>query len=199
MIATPTSAWTVVLIVEDDSDGRAIAELASRSGCRARLDWLPAGGIGNIKRNAERLIGLAKDRVDDGTGCVAVLVDRDSKDPSREEPHRTISRACRRAKVEFIAAREALEAWFLTDAGICAWLGLAQTPRTDGIANPKRRVALAFDKKLGRPYRKRRARVEVARQCTGVDGTRNESLRRALGAMDICPGVSSTPSSERKR
>lgn len=198
-MATSRSSWTVVLIVEDDSDGRAIAELASRSGCHARVDWLPAGGIGNIRRNAERLIGLARDRVDNGTGCVAVLVDRDSKDPSRDEPHRTISRACRRAKVEFIAAREAIEAWFLADAGICAWLGLAQPARTDSIANPKQRVALAFDKKLGRPYRKRRARVEVARQCSGVDRTRNESLGHALGAVDTCLGVTSTPNSGRKR
>ena len=187
-----SSPWTVVLIVEDDSDGRAIAELASRSGCRARVDWLPAGGIGNIKRNADRLIRLAGDRIDGANGCVAVLVDRDSKDPSTEEPHRTIWRACRRARVEFIAVREAVEAWFLADPGICTWLGLTQPVRTDSIANPKKRVAVAFDKKTGRPYRKRRARVEVARQCTGVDRARNESLSLALRAVDTCLGVTVT-------
>jgi hypothetical protein len=186
VITKPSPLWTVVLIVEDDSDGRAIAELASRSGCRARFDWLPAGGIGNIKRNAERLVSLAKDRVDNGSGCVAIVVDRDSKDPARDELHRTISRACKRAKVEFIAAREAVEAWFLADAGICSWLGLPQSSRTDTIRDPKRRVAAAFDRKLGRPYRKRRARVEVARQGSGVDTKRNESLRHALRTVDAC-------------
>ena len=197
MIAKISSSWTVVLIVEDDSDGRAIMELASRSGHPARFDWLPAGGIGNIKRNAERLIGLARDRLDGRPGCVAILVDRDSKDPARDEPHRTILRVCKRVKVEFVAAREAVEAWFLTDAGICAWLGLTQPSRTDTVRDPKRRVAAAFDRKLGRPYRKRRARVEVARQGNGVDVARNESLRRALDVVDACLSRSKSESTGR--
>jgi hypothetical protein len=181
-----SATWTVVLVVEDDSDGQAIAELAARSGCRARVDWLPANGIGNIKRNTERLIALARDRVSDGRGCVGIVVDRDQRDPSRDEPHRTIARMCRKARVEFIAAREAIEAWFLADTGICRWLGVSQSGRTDVIRNPKQRVATAFDKRVGRPYRRRRARLEVARQASGVDRSRNDSLQKALAALDSC-------------
>lgn len=181
--------WKVVLVVEDDSDGRAISELAARSGLVAQFDWLPAGGVGNIKRNAEKLISLARDRLEGGRGCVAVVVDRDCNNPSRDEPHRTISRACRRAKAEFIAAREALEAWFLTDASVCTWLGLTQLSRTDTIHNPKQRVERAFYKKTGRPYRRRRARLEVARHSAGVDTSKNVSAQHALGAIRKCLGT----------
>lgn len=181
-----TPPWKVVVIVEDDSDGRAIVELASRSGLGAEFDWLPAGGIGNIKRNADRLIALAQDRVAGGRGCVAVVVDRDGKDPSRDEPHRTIAQACRRLQTEFIAAREAIEAWFLADPGVCDWLGVKTLPASDHIPNPKRRVAQAFEKKTGRPYRRRRARLEVARHSGGIEHRRNTSARRALAAVREC-------------
>lgn len=183
------SPWRVVLVVEDDSDGRAIAELARRSGLGVLFEWLPAGGIGNIKRNAEKLIGLARDRFQPGRGCVAVLVDRDRRNPAREEPHRTIAAACRRGRAEFAAAREAIEAWFLADPGICAWLGLTHPPSTDTIHDPKRRVAQAFYRRTGRPYRKGRARLEVVRQATGIDVSRNGSARGAFGAVRRCLGT----------
>jgi hypothetical protein len=178
--------WKVVVIGEDDSDGRAIAELAGRNNLAAVFDWLPANGIGNIKRNGERLISLAKDRLQGRRGCVAVIIDRDNKNPSREEPHRTIFRFCSRLRVEFIAARESLEAWFLADPGICRWLRLETLARTDNLQDPKRRVAQAFLRKTGRSYRKRRARMEVAKQSTGIDLNRNRSAQEAVGAVQRC-------------
>jgi hypothetical protein len=180
--------WKVVVIVEDDSDGRAIAELVARTDQPVQFDWLPAGGIGNIKRNAERLITLARDRVEQRRGCVAVLVDRDRKNPSRDEPHRTIARACRRGKVEFVVAQEALEAWFLADPGVCGWLGLAPPATTDTIRDPKQRVSQAFHRTTGRPYRKRRARLEVARHSTGIDVGKNGSAQQAFAAIAHCLG-----------
>ncbi len=77
--------WKVVVVVEDDSGGRAIAELVARTGQTVQFDWPPAGGIGNIKRNAEKLITLARDRVEHRRGCVAVLVDRDRKNPTKDD------------------------------------------------------------------------------------------------------------------
>lgn len=178
--------WKVVLIVEDDSDGRAIAELVGKSVEQVHVDWLPAGGIGNIKRNAAKLISLARDRVEGRRGCVGVLVDRDRKNPVRDEPHRTIARACRQARAEFVAAREALEAWLLADPGVCQWLGIATPTTTETMRDPKQRVAQAFSRKTGRPYRKRRARLEVARHSTGIDVAKNSSAQRALAAIRRC-------------
>jgi hypothetical protein len=178
----------VVVIVEDDSDGRAMAELIVRSGLAAQFDWLPAGGIGNIKRNAARLIDLARDRIDSGQGCVAVVVDRDGRNPSRDEPHRTIARACRGARAEFIPAREAIEAWFLADPGICGWLGLTPPATSDHIRDPRSRVGQAFYRKTRRPYRRRRARPEVASHSTGIDPKRNGSAGQALAAVKECLG-----------
>ena len=61
--------WRIVLIVEDESDGKALRHLAQKAGIGAIVDWLPAAGIGNIKRRAEALIRLARDRVE-GRGCL---------------------------------------------------------------------------------------------------------------------------------
>lgn len=177
--------WRVVLIVEDDSDGRACRELARAAGLRAFVDWLPANGIGNIKRSGAKLIELAKDRVGKN-GCVAVVIDGDRKTPSRHEPHRSIFQACRSTKVPLVIAREAIEAWFLTDPGICRWLGVAQPANTESLRDPKKTVADAFYKKTGRTYLRRRARLEVGRQATKPDVARSKSLADGMNHLVSC-------------
>jgi hypothetical protein len=184
VIAAPPE-WRVIMIVEDDSDGRAIRQLAVASGLPANLDWLPTNGIGNIKRNGDRLIGLAKERAG-GHGCVAVLVDEDGSNIERDEPHRTILRICKKAKVPFVAVRQSLEAWMLADPGICEWLGVSVRARTDTIANPKAIVARAFYLRTGRAYRRRRARVEVTAHARGANRAANGSLNGALRHIESC-------------
>ena len=123
---SPSSPWKVVLIVEDDSDGQAVRALVDRLNIELSLDWLPAHGIGNIKRRGEKLIELAQDRISQGHGCVAVMLDRDGRDVTRSEPHRTIRRLCRQAGVPLLLATEALEAWLVADAGCADWLEVRQ-------------------------------------------------------------------------
>lgn len=180
--------WKVVVVVEDDSDGRALREFVRVFGVRASFDWLPANGIGNIKRNGERLIVLAKDRAG-RNGCVAVLVDRDGNDPAKAEPHRSIGVQCRRQRVPFLVAREAMEAWFLTDAVVCAWLGLPQPANTESLGNPKGVLGEAFFKKTGRTYRQRRTRLEVAAKLQRPDPGRNRSLGTGLAHLAECGAV----------
>jgi hypothetical protein len=174
-----------VLIVEDDSDGNALRQLAQAAGVDAIVDWLPADGIGNIKRRAEALIRLARDRVA-GRGCVAIVVDGDGRDPTVDEPHRTIQQACSAANVPLIVAREALEAWFLTDPGICSWLGVPRRPHTGSIADPKRRVAAAYYQKTRRPYQRRLARLRIAQQATGPAHRHNNSLAETFVHLTEC-------------
>ena len=106
--------WHVVLIVEDDTDGRACRELARAAGIRATIDWLPANGIGNIKRKASSLITLARDRF------------------------------------------------------------------------KKRGCAAAFLRKTGHPYRKGRARLEIAKRARGPDPRRNSSLAEGIRYLSKC-------------
>ena len=179
------SPWKIVLIVEDDSDGRALRHLAQATGVRATIDWLPANGIGNIQRKAVALIRLARDRIE-RRGCVAVVVDGDGRDPETDEPHRSIQRACTAERVPLILSREALEAWFLADAGICAWLGMPARGSTDGLPDPKRAVADAYYARTRRAYQQRRARLDVAQHATGPDPSRNRSLVDAFAHLAGC-------------
>lgn len=186
MTAASGRLWKVVLIVEDDTDGRALRRLLSATGVGVAVDWLPAGGIGEIKRRTDQLIRLAWDRIGTDPGCVAVVVDRDGKDPLRDEPHRSIKTSCDRVGVPFIAAVEAIESWFLADPGIAAWLGATLHRRTDSLRDPKGTIAKAFFKATGRGYLKRRSRTQVADHATGVDASRSDSWRKALRLLAKC-------------
>lgn len=177
--------WRVVLIVEDDSDGRALSLLIKTLNVRAVIDWLPANGIGNIQRNGRRLVALARDRAG-RRGCVAVIIDGDRKTIATDEPHRSIARECRVGKVALVVARESLEAWMLADAGICAWLEVPPRTTTHTLANPKEIISRAFFRKTGRPYRRRRARVEVAQRATGPNRAANTSIDHAIRHLEEC-------------
>ena len=177
--------WRVVLIVEDDSDGKAVRALVAPLNVQGVIDWLPANGIGNILRDCRRLIDLARDRIQ-AHGCVAVVIDGDSRSVARDEPHRTIARECRRSRVPLIVIREALEAWMLADPGICQWLAIPTRSTTHTLRDPKDLVSRAFLRKTGRPYRRRRARLEVAQHATGVTRTANPSFHEAVGHLEEC-------------
>ncbi|MEW6746510.1 MAG: hypothetical protein AB1486_27535 [Planctomycetota bacterium] len=179
--------WRVVLIVEDDSDGRALRKLADASGLAANFDWLPANGIGDIKRKGDALIELARDRIESKRGRVAVLVDRDGKDRRKDEPHRTISRTCATKRIPYIEAVEAFEAWCLADQGIANWLGVKTSAHTDGLSDPKHVVARAFRKKTGRPYQKLRSRVQLVEKATGIVASRSSSWTSAVAHLSQCP------------
>ena len=174
--------WTVVLIVEDDSDGQALRELAQRLDLPVRLDWLPANGIGNIKRRGEKMIELARERIQGVTGCVAVLLDRDGRDVGRDDPHRTIQRLCERAGAPLILAIEALEAWLLADAACSAWLDVRRPANADALPRPKETVERAYYRRTRRPYT-RRARTILAKHADGSGPERSPSLRLALDRL----------------
>ena len=178
--------WKVVLVVEDDSDGQALRALCRVAGVQADVAWLAAGGIGNIKRKAKRLIEMAQARIGPGPGCVAVVVDRDGRDAARDEPHRSIRDACRGAGADYVEAVEALEAWFLADEGVCAWLGLAAGGTTDSVTRPKTVVAEAFYARTRRKYARRVGRLQVARHATGPSEGRSRSWSDAVDQLRSC-------------
>lgn len=139
--------WKVVLVVEDDTDGRALRLLAEASGLDCRIDWVPANGLGNIKRRGPKLIKLAQDRIDGRDGCVAVLVDRDCHDSIKDDAYRSIRSHCQDARVPYLEAIECFESWCLADAGICRWLAVKQPASTDRLRDAKSRVSRAYFKK----------------------------------------------------
>ncbi len=186
MTGTPASRWKVVVIVEDDSDGQALRKLVGAADLAVDLDWLPAYGLGNIKRRADKLIELAKDRIRDGQGCVAVVVDRDGKDARHDEPHRSIAKACSEAGIPYLEARESFEAWCLADAGIRSWLNLSLRSTVDRIPDPEKRISRAFRKKTKRTYQKRIARLQLVAHATGPEDRRSPSWRQARDQVREC-------------
>jgi len=185
-VTTTERVWKVVLIVEDDTDGRTLRRLLAATDVGVEVDWLPAGGIGEIKRRADKLVKLARDRIGTAPGCVAVVVDRDGQDATTDEPHRSIRETCTRVGVPYVEAVEAVEAWFLADPGIAAWLKTPTNRLTDGLRDPKQVVAKAFYKVTGRGYYRRRSRPQVADHATGVDPKRSTSWNAAISLLARC-------------
>ena len=185
-MSRPRRRWKVVVIVEDRSDGRALCELCRAAGVRADIDWLPANGIGNIKRKADLLIEMARARIGPGPGCVAVVVDRDGRDAARHEPHKSIRDACRSGGAEYVEAVEALEAWFLADEGVCAWLDLPARGTTDGVARPKTVVADAYYARTRRKYARRGGCTHGGRHAAGPSETRSRSWADAMEQLRSC-------------
>lgn len=177
---TDMRPWQLVLIVEDDTDGWALRALAERCGFEGTVDWLPANGIGNIKRRGRELIALARARLGGAAGCVSVVVDGDGRDVDSDDPLRAIAHTCRREGVRLVVAREALEAWLLADGGVAQWLDRSPSRRADQIRHPKRDLAQAYYRKTGRPYSPRLARRKLAAQVDGSGASRSASLRAAL-------------------
>ena len=178
--------WKVVLIVEDDTDGQACRILKDRLGFSLTLEWLPANGVGNIKRRGRQLIQLAHDRIQNGQGCVAVLLDRDGKDVGRAEPHRTIRQVCREARIPLLLAIESLEAWLLADAGCAGWLAIRRPANADSLPHPKQEVERAYYRKAGRSYT-RRARRILAGYADGSALQSSPSLQDALAHLNASP------------
>jgi len=83
-----------------------------------------------------------------------------------------------------IVAREAPEGWFLTDPGICSWLGVPLRPDTASVADPKRLVATAYYQKTRRQYQ----------QATALDYRRNNSLAATIAYLTGCRIVTTRPS-----
>jgi len=174
----------LVLIVEDDSDGQACRILLQKLGLQASIDWLPANGIGEIRRRGDKLIALARARIT-RDGCVAVLIDRDGKDIAHDDPHATIQRLCQQADVPLLLAVEAFEAWLLADSGCISWLAIKQSSNTDSLLQPKVEIARAYYKKTQHSYT-RRARRLIAEKADGSAVRYSPSLKKALEQIKKC-------------
>jgi hypothetical protein len=176
----------VVLICEDETDGIVARRLAELLCPTIRIDYLPAGGCGEIKRKLDKLVADA--RRDLGKrGCVAVLLDGDQKNPARDEPHRSIALGCQKLRVPFIPCLQDMEAWLLTDPGCRAYLKLPSLKgTTDGLAKTKAQVAAAYYKVCGRSYEKRLARRKLADKLSGPSPQANRSLAEALRQLQAC-------------
>ncbi len=186
---TERPSWRVVLIVEDNSDGFACRTFAERIGLSVLVDWLPANGVGDIKRRGPKLIQAAQDRLVAGRGCVAVLIDRDryNPDPAVGPRLREIARICERCEVPLLLAQDCIEGWLRADEGVCKWLRLKIVAQTDNLPTAKDDIAARYYARTKRNYARRIGRIRVAEHADGSAPQHNKSLRKALQELRKSP------------
>jgi|GEM_PF-2497679 len=97
------------------------------------------GGVSRLADKLERLIQTIRQEPNRSQDdCIVVLHDVDTHSEPRREHYNKIKQICEKHLdiVVRIEARETIEAWLLSNDGMCQWLGILTQDR-DGLTDPK--------------------------------------------------------------
>ena len=97
------------------------------------------GGVSRLADNLERLIQtILQEPGRSQDDCIVVLHDVDIHSEPRREQYNKIKQICGKYTniVIRIEAVDTIEAWLLSNEGICQWLGIT-TDNRDGLTDPK--------------------------------------------------------------
>lgn len=79
-------------------------------------------GIGKLACNLEAMPDDIEDNANTDD-CIAVQHDTDKHTRTDRQRYRRIADVCRERDILLLIADDAIEAWLLAAAGLCAWLG----------------------------------------------------------------------------
>lgn len=128
-------APTLWLIVEAETDAALLKSLTKTHFPALHVEYFTAsGGSPNLNRMDDQLEDLIRNakrgtpkRPATAQDGIVVVHDDDQIQPKRTA-YDSIARKCRTAQVTECIARDEIEAWVLSDSGVCKWLGIAQKP-----------------------------------------------------------------------
>lgn len=177
---------TLWLITEDENDYKIVRRLIEKLKLRIEVRWRsPTGktpGLSRLAADLPDLIADVKNRLE-GNDCIVVLHDQDSHTQPIRTTYDRIRDVCRTHGVKEVIAQDEIEAWLLSDSGICDWLGKSIKP-WNGTRRPSDTLATWLRAK-NRKYP--RHLDDVLANVNG-DGT-NHSLQAAIKALRNAPCV----------
>lgn len=176
---------TIWLITEDENDYKVVKAILKKLNLALRIKWLtPSGktpGLSRLAAELKQLIADAQNRIA-GNDCIVVLHDEDSNQQKRDH-YNQVRDICRSHRVKLIVAQDEIEAWLLSDSGVCEWLKIPV--RTwNGDPRPSDNLRSAMDKnKLRYPRDIDKLLIYI-----NADGM-NQSFQNALAALYGAPCV----------
>jgi len=174
------------LIAEAENDYRIVQAILKARKVAVKVIWRsPSGKTPGLSRLAEELSDLITEinKFRSGNDCIVVLHDDDIHREPRRDTYNQIRDVCRQHGVYEVIAKDEIEAWLLSDSGICKWLG--ETVKTwNGEPHPSDRLRSLME---GRRQRYPRDLHKLL-QHLSADGI-NQSLQDALKHLDNAPCV----------
>jgi hypothetical protein len=178
---------TIWLITEDENDYKIVRAVIQKLNLSVNIKWLsPSGktpGLSRLAAELNQLIAEAQKRKT-GNDCIVVLHDRDiHKQPIRKN-YDHIQQVCQKHQVKLIIAKDEIEAWLLSDSGICKWL--KEPVKTwNGDSRPSDYLASALHKQYRLKYPRHLDKVLLHLAADGI----NESFQDGLAQLLKAPCV----------
>lgn len=177
---------TIWLIAEGQTDHEIVSAIVQKRQPSVRVQRLnpSGGGISRLASQLEQLIRTAQAKRS-GNDCIVVLHDQDQHQPDRTH-YDSISEICGKYPlVKLIIANDEIEAWLLSDSGVCAWLG-EPLRHWNNVSKPKQRLESLMKARHRLEYNLRG--LNNLLNHLQADGT-NRSLKDALRQLQAAPCV----------
>lgn len=176
---------TIWLIAEGQTDHEIVSAIVQKRQPSVRVQRLnpSGGGISRLANQLEQLIRTAQAKRS-GNDCIVVLHDQDQGQSDRTH-YKNISEICIRYSVTLIVAIDEVEAWLLSDSGVCAWLG-ERVKHWNNVSKPKQRLESLMKARHRLKYNLRG--LNSLLNHLQADGT-NRSLKEALRQLEVAPCV----------
>lgn len=117
---------TIWLITEDENDYKVVRAIIKKLNIPVNVKWRsPSGktpGLSRLARELDRLIAEARALLG-RNDCIVVLHDADTQRQPDRRHYDRVREICDVQRVKLIVAHNEMEAWLLSDSGVCAWLG----------------------------------------------------------------------------
>ncbi len=176
------------LIAEDENDYRIVQAIIKARKVAVRVMWRsPTGKTPGLSRLAAELSDLIAEvnKLRSGDDCIVVLHDDDIHREPRRDDYNKVRNLCRKHKVYEVIAEDEIEAWLLSDSGVCKWLDeVAKTWNGDPFPSDRLRSLMRERYRLRYPRD-----LDKALKHLSGDGI-NQSLQKALNHLDNAPCVS---------
>jgi hypothetical protein len=175
------------LITEDENDSKIVRAIIQKLKLPIQVKWVsPSGrtpGLSRLAAELNQLIAGAR-KLRSGNDCIVVLHDADLHRQTNRKNYDSIRTICEAEGVKLIVAYDELEAWLLSDSGICAWLN--ETVKTwNGDRWPSDHLRSVMHSR----YKMRYPRdLDKLLRHLNADGT-NQSFRDALAELRQAPCV----------
>lgn len=183
------SMW---IISEDATDFSVLQQLFIQKGLGVILRQMSlSGGSGGISRLAQQLPKLIRaiktHKRWQEHDCIVVIHDLDAQTLNRHKAqYEQIEATCQRENVTHLVADDKIEAWMLSDGGLCTFL---QTAPKNWDANPSVKEALESLLRKKKMVYQGRDRDILIRTLDGTGDNLSPSMRTAFSQLKTLPCV----------
>lgn len=176
---------TIWLISEDENDYKVVKAILKKLNLSIQVKWRsPSGrtpGLSRLAAELKQLITQAQ-KLRSGNDCIVVLHDEDLHREPKRDHYDKVRDICTAHGVTLIVAKDEVEAWLLSDSGVCGWLG--EPVRTwNGDSWPSNHLRSLMQSRYKMKYPRDLDKLLIHINADGI----NQSFKDALSELEKAP------------